>query len=116
VGGNHRPLWMRRKQEGRLLPKALAPCALLEVSISRKHAKIKMALFRRGIHHLGMGGIGVSGAAVAGEAAACCFLGPLNQTIGDSYPCLPEFSSVCHAYEENPAARQTCAQRTLPRL
>jgi len=69
---------MRRKQEGRLLPRALAPCALLEVSISRKHAKVKTALFRREIHHLGMGGVSVSGAAVAGEAAACCFLGPIE--------------------------------------
>jgi hypothetical protein len=27
-----------------------------------------------------------------------------------------EFSSVCHAHEEKPAALQTCAQRTLRRL
>ena len=45
VGGNHRPLWARRKQEGRFLPSALAPCALLEILKCRKHAKIKLALF-----------------------------------------------------------------------
>ena len=28
--------------------------------------------------------------------------------------CLPELSSVRYAHEENPAAPQTCAQRTLP--
>jgi hypothetical protein len=40
----------------------------------------------------------------------------LNQITGDSYPCLSELSSVRHAHEEDPAALQPCAQRTLPRL
>ncbi len=45
-----------------------------------------------------------------------CRLRTLNQATGDSHACVPELSSVRHAHEEKPAALQTCAQRTLPRL
>ena len=40
----------------------------------------------------------------------------LNQTTGDSYTCVPDLRSVRHAHEETLTVRQTCAQRTLPRL